>query len=149
MIRRPPRSTLFPYTTLFRSHGYGQGSGQPVHIQLVRVQTLGLQEHLVSLGVGKLHDLVLDRRTVARPASADGAAIQRRLLEMGADDRLHFFTGPRDPARQLAWQRRALVEVEAVCVAPAVLALDPGPVDATAVDAGGRAGLEAQRCKPK
>src|SRR2546425_8993446 len=25
MIRRPPRSTLFPYTTLFRSHG-----GRPV-----------------------------------------------------------------------------------------------------------------------
>src|SRR5258705_5585076 len=24
MIRRPPRSTLFPYTTLFRSHGIGQ-----------------------------------------------------------------------------------------------------------------------------
>src|SRR5256885_1495400 len=23
MIRRPPRSTLFPYTTLFRSFGYG------------------------------------------------------------------------------------------------------------------------------
>src|SRR2546421_5684628 len=23
MIRRPPRSTLFPYTTLFRSHGSG------------------------------------------------------------------------------------------------------------------------------
>src|SRR3712207_4466555 len=23
MIRRPPRSTLFPYTTLFRSHGMG------------------------------------------------------------------------------------------------------------------------------
>src|SRR3712207_9200361 len=25
MIRRPPRSTLFPYTTLFRSAGYGGG----------------------------------------------------------------------------------------------------------------------------
>src|SRR5688572_31569131 len=25
MIRRPPRSTLFPYTTLFRSRGLGQG----------------------------------------------------------------------------------------------------------------------------
>src|SRR2546430_11345307 len=25
MIRRPPRSTLFPYTTLFRSTSYGQG----------------------------------------------------------------------------------------------------------------------------
>src|SRR5688572_32136309 len=32
MIRRPPRSTLFPYTTLFRSHrrrrGLGRGGGR-------------------------------------------------------------------------------------------------------------------------
>src|SRR2546429_9061023 len=28
MIRRPPRSTLFPYTTLFRSHA-GVGGGPP------------------------------------------------------------------------------------------------------------------------
>src|SRR3712207_8474349 len=27
MIRRPPRSTLFPYTTLFRSRGYGREGG--------------------------------------------------------------------------------------------------------------------------
>src|SRR5256885_2885125 len=27
MIRRPPRSTLFPYTTLFRSHAARQRSG--------------------------------------------------------------------------------------------------------------------------
>src|SRR2546430_5675813 len=27
MIRRPPRSTLFPYTTLFRSHAGGEQSG--------------------------------------------------------------------------------------------------------------------------
>src|SRR2546430_6990489 len=27
MIRRPPRSTLFPYTTLFRSHGCGSPAG--------------------------------------------------------------------------------------------------------------------------
>src|SRR5256885_11149331 len=27
MIRRPPRSTLFPYTTLFRSMGGGTASG--------------------------------------------------------------------------------------------------------------------------
>src|SRR3712207_8403966 len=26
MIRRPPRSTLFPYTTLFRSEGAGRGA---------------------------------------------------------------------------------------------------------------------------
>src|SRR2546427_7445982 len=28
MIRRPPRSTLFPYTTLFRSRGAVAGGGQ-------------------------------------------------------------------------------------------------------------------------
>src|SRR5256885_13256764 len=28
MIRRPPRSTLFPYTTLFRSDHPGPGGGQ-------------------------------------------------------------------------------------------------------------------------
>src|SRR2546422_7005926 len=28
MIRRPPRSTLFPYTTLFRSHLGRHGAGQ-------------------------------------------------------------------------------------------------------------------------
>src|SRR5256885_12560716 len=31
MIRRPPRSTLFPYTTLFRSHrGSGRSAGHAV-----------------------------------------------------------------------------------------------------------------------
>src|SRR2546426_7287065 len=29
MIRRPPRSTLFPYTTLFRSHGGDAGAPEP------------------------------------------------------------------------------------------------------------------------
>src|SRR2546426_7731625 len=29
MIRRPPRSTLFPYTTLFRSRGGLAGPGRP------------------------------------------------------------------------------------------------------------------------
>src|SRR5258708_26864283 len=28
MIRRPPRSTLFPYTTLFRSNGAGEVDGK-------------------------------------------------------------------------------------------------------------------------
>src|SRR5258707_11446714 len=33
MIRRPPRSTLFPYTTLFRSSGKPTATGwDPVHI---------------------------------------------------------------------------------------------------------------------
>src|SRR2546430_15629797 len=37
MIRRPPRSTLFPYTTLFRSlFGGGAGTATPVDIEIRR-----------------------------------------------------------------------------------------------------------------
>src|SRR3712207_7143889 len=32
MIRRPPRSTLFPYTTLFRSLGRGRAGGPARHL---------------------------------------------------------------------------------------------------------------------
>src|SRR2546426_3846944 len=40
MIRRPPRSTLFPYTTLFRSHSVNHsvrllGRGGVMHVDLV------------------------------------------------------------------------------------------------------------------
>src|SRR3712207_8274052 len=33
MIRRPPRSTLFPYTTLFRSELYGELASAPLLYQ--------------------------------------------------------------------------------------------------------------------
>src|SRR3712207_8290017 len=35
MIRRPPRSTLFPYTTLFRSRGPAGARRPPVSAQLI------------------------------------------------------------------------------------------------------------------
>src|SRR3712207_8264049 len=34
MIRRPPRSTLFPYTTLYRSHGGSMGADARVVIRI-------------------------------------------------------------------------------------------------------------------
>src|SRR5947208_4423572 len=34
MIRRPPRSTLFPYTTLFRSYPAPESAGLGVHLTL-------------------------------------------------------------------------------------------------------------------
>src|SRR2546427_1742931 len=42
MIRRPPRSTLFPYTTLFRSHGYGETGDiwAPLAARLARGHTV-------------------------------------------------------------------------------------------------------------
>src|SRR5688572_31345493 len=52
MIRRPPRSTLFPYTTLFRSFTYWDKTGerlvnfQPPRVGAVRVRDVpsGLRE---------------------------------------------------------------------------------------------------------
>src|SRR5690349_8110746 len=38
MIRRPPRSTLFPYTTLFRSLGMEEGRGRRLRVEAVKVQ---------------------------------------------------------------------------------------------------------------
>src|SRR3712207_7016590 len=40
MIRRPPRSTLFPYTTLFRSENSSGGWFHPLHVHLVDFQVL-------------------------------------------------------------------------------------------------------------
>src|SRR3712207_6906469 len=40
MIRRPPRSTLFPYTTLFRSAGR-EGSADPIVARLARGRASG------------------------------------------------------------------------------------------------------------
>src|SRR3712207_7216913 len=36
MIRRPPRSTLFPYTTLFRSHGAGRAAAARAQLGALR-----------------------------------------------------------------------------------------------------------------
>src|SRR2546430_7999919 len=40
MIRRPPRSTLFPYTTLFRSR-VPDGEGPALHNQLLQLRPQG------------------------------------------------------------------------------------------------------------
>src|SRR3712207_8810113 len=45
MIRRPPRSTLFPYTTLFRSHGGGVGQRGIARVATGCIQTLHEADH--------------------------------------------------------------------------------------------------------
>src|SRR2546425_7944207 len=59
MIRRPPRSTLFPYTTLFRSHdhavlpgrdvGHSDRVGDPTSCSALSSEPDG-QEHALSVG---------------------------------------------------------------------------------------------------
>src|SRR2546422_8348614 len=46
MIRRPPRSTLFPYTTLFRSQRVAEVGGQP-HAPFDDVLARALERHVL------------------------------------------------------------------------------------------------------
>src|SRR3712207_7643163 len=64
MIRRPPRSTLFPYTTLFRSVGNARG----VHVQSVELQALKepplfFRSGIVSIWPMRLQDVFEDRKS--------------------------------------------------------------------------------------
>src|SRR5690349_23017013 len=57
MIRRPPRSTLFPYTTLFRSHepDVGRPLRQPPHVPREPRAAIA-DQHLHRVAVpGQLH----------------------------------------------------------------------------------------------
>src|SRR5215471_6176187 len=49
MIRRPPRSTLFPYTTLFRSHVLRRRHHQAVPGQHERLPDVRSEEHTSEL----------------------------------------------------------------------------------------------------
>src|SRR3989475_8078964 len=64
MIRRPPRSTLFPYTTLFRSRGLARGVGRRRGIAACQGQCQGCRE-----GTGtKFHAELLHRCLRCLPA---------------------------------------------------------------------------------
>src|SRR2546427_7952471 len=65
MIRRPPRSTLFPYTTLFRSHA--------IHLQSERASRPPRAPRAGGVS----------RRRAAGPARARGAA-RRRAVRLHA-----------------------------------------------------------------
>ena len=101
------------------------------------------------LRVRELDDLVFDRGAVARSAAADRASVKGRLLEVPANDLLHGLARPCNPARHLTRECHPLVEGEAVAVPVAVLTLDFGPVDRSAVDPRRCPSLEAGNCKSK
>src|SRR3712207_8664333 len=76
MIRRPPRSTLFPYTTLFRSFVHERALAGPAGDQV-------LQLHLpVRLGDGvRVDRQVLDHLPDERQAVAGSEEAQQRSEE--------------------------------------------------------------------
>src|SRR5256886_5145689 len=75
MIRRPPRSTLFPYTTLFRSRrlGVGEDGRDPVRERLGHDRVVGEAPVGVVAGdLGLLAEVLACRRAV-RAGAARGA----------------------------------------------------------------------------
>src|SRR5436309_10896809 len=62
MIRRPPRSTLFPYTTLFRSPGRGRGDAADAVDHLERVRPGGTAPCHRDLGRSEEHTSELQSR---------------------------------------------------------------------------------------
>src|SRR2546422_5839895 len=78
MIRRPPRSTLFPYTTLFRSHGPVLDA--PLHLA-AGVQVAAPRERDEALGVGpQLFGLRFGRDDAVVADQAGGEIREQRLL---------------------------------------------------------------------
>src|SRR3712207_8427400 len=71
MIRRPPRSTLFPYTTLFRSAGRGEVGAHALCVAGRRKAQLGrefVRQHEADRHRLAVHD---PRRIVAVPRSEE------------------------------------------------------------------------------
>src|SRR3712207_3313637 len=67
MIRRPPRSTLFPYTTLFRS-GY-------ISLRRRRIKTKSLRSLRVDLAFGDPVELLIGRLFLIQDLVQDAGAI--------------------------------------------------------------------------
>src|SRR2546421_6638948 len=80
MIRRPPRSTLFPYTTLFRSHALKRSAARRIetrHLlcEMTERHLAVLSDEALDLGLGPqahvLVALIRDRKSTRLNSSHD------------------------------------------------------------------------------
>ena len=75
----------------------GERCAHPVRIDQVGAQTFRLEEHLVPVAVAEAVDLVLDRRTIARPWPLDLTGKQRGSVQPRTDDIVRTHIRSRDP----------------------------------------------------
>ena len=69
----------------------GHGTGHPVDIHFVRISSFGLDKDLVSVFIGKFHNLILDGRTITRTRRMDHTGVQRRTVNVPADNIMGCF----------------------------------------------------------
>src|SRR3989441_9526764 len=83
MIRRPPRSTLFPYTTLFRSEDLAQRGDLGLEVVFLDDAIRPHAPHqpvLVDNGAARVDQR--DQRVEGSPAQLDGPAVDEQLTPM-------------------------------------------------------------------
>src|SRR2546426_12806888 len=96
MIRRPPRSTLFPYTTLFRSVGTGDRGNQVAAVELYYLVTCALSSvahlngHLDRFSrTSRLHSKVpVGKRGVTQPMPKGEQRARRRVDIVAVEHRM-------------------------------------------------------------
>jgi hypothetical protein len=82
-------------------HVERKGRRDAVGVDLLRLESVRLEDHLVPLTIGEANDLVLDGRTVANPGGVDDAGIERRAVEVVADEGVRGRRRPRHVAGDL------------------------------------------------
>src|SRR5258708_17386712 len=74
MIRRPPRSTLFPYTTLFRSHNLGVDDFLPLQVARqhgVKTEVVDIPGNALAALGNQRHGVACEDRCIARSCRAE------------------------------------------------------------------------------
>src|SRR3989475_7409602 len=98
MIRRPPRSTLFPYTTLFRSRGVPPGVG------LDLPQQDGARPLMARPSLAYRLSVTLAERALPLAARFDKKIKRGLEARRGVTERLAAWArAHRDPKRPLVW----------------------------------------------
>src|SRR2546425_12430352 len=90
MIRRPPRSTLFPYTTLFRSNGQKVSALSDDELARIRNKEIGFVFQTFNLlpRANALHNVELPLIYAGLPTKDRRARAARALPPVGLADRV-------------------------------------------------------------
>ena len=120
-----------------------QAGGHAVRVEFMGAEALGLDEDLVRILVGKAHDLIFDRGTVARTYAFDDPGIHGTAVQVLPNDVMGLFIGMGDEAGDLARVLLRLAEVgEDRDWVVTLLLLQYGKVHGAAIDARGGSCLQ-------
>src|SRR2546421_5286151 len=103
MIRRPPRSTLFPYTTLFRSD---LAAGVPFYGAQPKAEDVPKIKAPINAQYGELDNRITDGWPAFDAALTEAKVTHEGHIYKGANHGFHNDTTPRydEAAAKEAWQ---------------------------------------------